>query len=112
MPRIETLVRSLCDEKKVLRFRVQRDNKQGRSTRGQFPQLGALLGQLRPWLDPSWYRFFWTFLVSPFGFNFRNELLHGYVDEVGPGHASLTLLAALRLALVPVAPDSAKDVGH
>lgn len=111
MPRIETLVRSLCDEKKVLRFRVQRDNKQGRSTRGQFPQLGALLGQLRPWLDPSWYRFFWTFLVSPFGPNFRNELLHGYIDEVGPGHASLTLLAALRLALVPVAPDTAKDVG-
>lgn len=109
MPRIETLVRGLCDEKKVLRFRVQRDARQGPSTRGQFPQLGALLGQLRPWLDASWYRFYWTFLVSPFGPNLRNELLHGYVDEVSPGHAALTILGALRLALVPVAPGTADD---
>lgn len=106
MPRIEALVRTLCEEKKVLRFRVQRDQKQGPSTRGQYPQLGALLRQLRPWLDPSWYRFLWTFLVSPFGPNFRNELLHGFTEEVTPALAALTLLAALRLALIPLADDS------
>jgi hypothetical protein len=105
MPRIETLVRALCDEKSVLRFRPQRDQRQGPSTRGQYPQLGALLGQLRPWLDPSWYRFLWTFLVSPFGPNLRNELLHGFTDEVMPAHAALTILATLRLALVPL-PDA------
>jgi hypothetical protein len=67
MPRIESLVRALCQEKGVLRFRVQRDQRQGPSTRGQFPQLGALLNEIEPWLDGSWFRFLWTFLVSPFG---------------------------------------------
>jgi hypothetical protein len=105
MPKIETLVRALCHKKHVLRFRPQRDQRQGPSTRGQYPQLGALLGQLRPWLDASWYRFFWTFLVSPFGPNLRNELLHGLTYEVTPGHAALTILATLRLALVPL-PDA------
>ena len=38
MPRIETLVRALCDEKSVLRFRPQRDQRQGPSTRGQYPR--------------------------------------------------------------------------
>jgi hypothetical protein len=47
----------------------------------------------------------WTFLVSPFGPNLRNELLHGFTDEVMPAHAALTILAALRLALVPL-PDA------
>lgn len=109
MPRIETLLRVLCKEKNVLRFRVQRDQRQGPSTRGQYPQLGVLLGQLHPWLDPSWYRFLWTFLVSPFGHNFRNELLHGFTDEVTPAESALTVLAALRLALVPLADHVAEN---
>lgn len=53
-------------------------------------------------MDRSWDRFFWTFLVSPFGLNFRNELLHGYTEEVARTHAALTILAGLRLALVPL----------
>ena len=94
----------MCDEKGLLQFRTQRDFKDGRSTRGQFPQLGALLGQLRPWVSPSWFRYLWTYLVSPFGPNFRNELLHGYVDDVSRPAAALSILAALHLALVPM-PD-------
>ena len=105
MPRIESLVRALCQDKGVLRFRVQRDQKDGPSIRGQYPQLGALLVQLRPWMDRSWDRFLWTFLVSPFGPNFRNELLHGYTEEVSRNQAALTILAALRLALVPISSD-------
>lgn len=112
MPRIESLVRALCQEKGVLRYRVQRDQKDGPSIRGQYPQLGALLVQLRPWMDRSWDRFLWTFLVSPFGPNFRNELLHGYTEEVTRTHAALTILAALRLALVPVSSEPAiEDAG-
>jgi hypothetical protein len=103
-PRIETLVRAMCDEKGLLQFRTQRDSKEGRSTRGQFPQLGALLSQLKPWVNPSWFRYLWTYLVSPFGPNFRNELLHGYVDDVYRPAAALSILAALHLALVPM-PD-------
>jgi hypothetical protein len=110
MPRIESLVRALCREKGVLRFRVQRDQRQGPSTRGQFPQLGTLLTQIKPWFDPSWYRFLWTFLVSPFGLNYRNELLHGYTEEVTRIPSALTILAGLRLALIPVSADPATDV--
>jgi hypothetical protein len=109
MPRIESLVRALCDEKGVLRFRVQRDQRQGPSTRGQYPQLGALLVEIRPWMDRSWDRFLWTFLVSPFGPNYRNELLHGYVDDATRIPATLTILAALRLALTPLSADRATD---
>ena len=105
MPRIESLVRALCQEKGVLRFRVQRDQRQGPSTRGQYPQLGALLVEIRPWMDRSWDRFLWTFLVSPFGPNYRNELLHGYVDDATRVPAALMILAALRLALIPLGTD-------
>lgn len=109
MPRVETLVRALCEEKGVLEYRVQRDQRQGPSTRGQFPQLGALLAQIKPWMDPSWRRYFWTFLVSPFGPNYRNELLHGYIDDVPRVAAALTLLASLRLALIPLNIDPARE---
>jgi hypothetical protein len=107
MPRIESMVRALCQEKGVLRFRVQRDQRQGPSTRGQYPQLGALLVEIRPWMDRSWDRFLWTFLVSPFGPNYRNDLLHGYVDDATRIPAALTILAALRLALIPLSADRA-----
>jgi Domain of unknown function (DUF4209) len=107
MARIEALVRTLCEEKGVLRFRVQRDKRQGPSTRGQYPQLGALLVEIEQWMDRSWHRFLWTFLVSPFGPNYRNELLHGYVDDATRIPAALTILAALRLALIPLSADRA-----
>jgi hypothetical protein len=109
MPRVESLVRALCEEKGVLRFRVQRDQRQGPSTRGQYPQLGALLVQIKPWMDRSWDRFPWTFLVSPFGPNYRNELLHGYVDDATRVPAALTIIAALRLALIPLNADRATE---
>jgi hypothetical protein len=109
MPRVESLARSLCQGKNVLRLRVQRYQKQGSSTRGQYPQLGALLVLLRPWMDPSWDRFLWTFLVSPFGPQFRHNLLHGFTEEVTPAYAALTLLAALRLAIIAVAAGIAPD---
>ena len=109
MPKIETLVRALADERKVLHYRVQRDATRGPSTRGQYPQLGALLPQLEPWTDPSWRRFFSTFLVSPFGVSYRNELLHGFVEDVSRVNAALTILCALRLALIPLASG---DAGH
>jgi hypothetical protein len=109
MPKIESLVRELLREQGVLRFRPEREQRQGPSTRGQFPQLGALLGQIKPWLDQSWYRFLWTFLVSPFGPNYRNELLHGFTEDVTRIPAALTILAGLRLALVPLNSDPETD---
>jgi hypothetical protein len=110
MPKVETLVRALAQKKKVLRYRVQRDATRGPSTRGQYPQLGALFPQIEPWTDPSWRRFFSTFLVSPFGASYRNELLHGFVEDVSRVNAALTILCALRLALIPLASGDDGDV--
>jgi hypothetical protein len=109
IPKVETLVRALADDKKVLGFRIQRDATRGPSTRGQYPQLGALLAQIEPWNDPSWARFFSTFLVSPFGRNYRNELLHGFIEDATRLDAGLTIVSALRLALVPLAKGEASN---
>jgi hypothetical protein len=38
-------------------------------------------------------------LVSTHGQNFRNDLLHGFIDEVNEAQAALVLVAALYLAL-------------
>lgn len=108
MPKVEALVRALASDKNVLHFRIQRDTARGPSTRGQYPQLGNLLAQIEPWNDSSWARFLSTFLVSPFGRNYRNELLHGLVEDVTRRDAGLTILCALRLALVPLADGEAE----
>lgn len=97
MPKIETLSRARLAAVGDLQFEVQRGQK-----RGQYPQLGAMLPKLKQQLDSSWYRFLRTFLVSPFGPNFRNELAHGFVDDVSRCNAALTLLTALHLALTPI----------
>ena len=97
MPKIETLARARLAASGDLQFEVQR----GR-TRGQYPQLGRMLVKLKKHLDGSWHRYLWTFLVSPFGRNYRNELAHGFVEQVGVYGSALTLIAALHLALAPV----------
>jgi len=99
MTRVETLVREVCRDADRLAYRTQ----DGRS-RGGYPQLGGLLSALNEVLDPSWYRFLHTYLVSPFGSNYRNELFHGYVKDVSRVRAALTIVAALYLAHVIVQP--------
>ena len=51
-------------------------------------------------LDESWYRFLRTFLSAPNGWNFRNEALHGFVDDIGWPGAGLVLIAVLYLTLL------------
>ena len=102
-PRIEAMARAALVDAPI--FRVQRQR-----TRGQYPQLGALLAKLGDRLDASWVRFLQTFLVSPHGPNFRNELLHGFIDEVHPVQASLVLLGALYLASLTAVPAPTAEV--
>lgn len=97
IPKIETLARARLAKMGNLQYQVQRGSK-----RGVYPQLGTLIRDLRPSLDPSWYRFLLTFLVSNFGPNYRNELSHGYVEEVDIHSSAMVLLSALYLALMPV----------
>lgn len=96
-PKIETLIRERLSMTGDLQYRIQKQQ-----TPGQYPTLGSLLSAVGSKLDPSWHRFLRTFLVSRFGRNYRNELLHGFVAEVTRKDAALVLLAALYLALTPL----------
>ncbi len=93
-PRIETIARNLVLALGLPVYRVQRAK-----TPGQYPGLGVLLDALsKAGLDPSWHRFLWTFLASPVGLNYRNELAHGFVEHVDRTRAALVLIAVLYLA--------------
>jgi hypothetical protein len=103
-PRVEALVRSLVLAMNLPVYRTQRAQ-----TPGQYPGLGALLpALLAAGMDESWCRFLSSFLASPMGANARNEILHGFVDEVSAPIAALILIGALYLAkgiaLVDAAP--------
>ena len=80
---------------------------------GTYPGLGALLPQLAErGLDESWYRFLRTFLSAPNGWNFRNEALHGFVDDVGATGAGLVLIAVLYMTLLHPRTSEADDAEH
>jgi hypothetical protein len=49
--------------------------------------------------DESWARFLATFFTRQEGMNYRNELLHGSVDEVSEGTATIVLIAVLFMAI-------------
>jgi hypothetical protein len=96
-PKIETLARARLAQTGNLQYQVQRGSK-----RGVYPQLGILIRDLQASLDPSWHRFLLTFLVSNYGPNYRNELSHGYIEDVDIRSSAMVLLSALYLALTPV----------
>lgn len=96
IPLVERLCRELLLAIDAPLYRVQRER-----APGQYPGLGALLPLLAErGLDESWYRFLRTFLSAPNGWNFRNEALHGFVDDVGSVGAGLVLIAVLYLTLL------------
>ena len=94
-PKIEALARSIALACGLPLYRTQREK-----SPGQYPGLGALLPEMRKaGLNESWYRFLNTYLASVAGANIRNELLHGFVDEIGEPASALILTAALYLAV-------------
>lgn len=107
MPKIEALARSAALACGLPLYRTQRAK-----SPGQYPGLGALLPELRKaGLNESWYRFLHTFLASVAGTNTRNELLHGFVDEITESTSALILTAALYLA-VGIEPTASSEVGQ
>jgi hypothetical protein len=67
---------------------------------GTYVGLGAMMEPLeRRGFDLSWIRFFRIFLLSD-GFNFRNDALHGNVDDVRETDGALVLVAVIYLASV------------
>lgn len=90
-PRIEALVRDLVLLVNEPAYRLQRGQKPG-----QYAGLGALLPVLvKQGMDESWVRYLQTLLSGVTGMNYRNDLLHGFVDDVHSGNAALVLVAAL-----------------
>jgi hypothetical protein len=93
-PRVETLVRTLVLATGTGVYRVQRERKPG-----QYPGLGALLDVLtQRGLDESWFRFVYTLCANPAGWNIRNEISHGFVDDVHAAVSALLIQALLYLS--------------
>lgn len=100
---VERLARKLVMQSGQGVYRVQRA-----SQPGQYPGLGFLLRELRGLgMDEDWNRFLWTFLASPAGANFRNELFHGFLTTITAGHTLLLLKAALYLGFLTIEQRSA-----
>jgi hypothetical protein len=92
IPRIETLTRNLVVALDRGVYRLQRDQKPG-----QYPGLGYLLGLLKEHnMDESWHRCVLTVCANPAGgWNLRNEVAHGFVDDVPAPPAAVVLQVAL-----------------
>lgn len=105
LPLVERLCRELLLAIDAPLYRVQRER-----APGTYPGLGALLPVLAErGLDESWHRFLRTFLSAPNGWNFRNEAMHGFVDDVGELPAGLVVMALLYLTLLQPGPKSATE---
>jgi hypothetical protein len=95
MPKVEGLVRCIVVQCNMPVYVTQR-----RTKPGQYLGLGALLPVLASLgIDESWFRFLHTFFASVAGFNERNELLHGFIDDVGEVVSSLIILAVIYLSV-------------
>jgi len=108
-PQIERIVREAVLAVNEPAYRLQRGQ-----TPGQYAGLGALLPiLLGAGVSESWIRFIQTVLCAPIGVNYRNELLHGFIDDVYSGNAALVLLAGLYLSrgirLGPTSTEEADD---
>ena len=59
-------------------------------------------------MDESWAYFLRWLLLGPLGMNIRNEVAHGFVTDISPVYAALTLrAAALLITVVAPQPPSA-----
>jgi hypothetical protein len=103
IPLIERQCRELLLSIDAPLYRVQRER-----SPGTYPGLGALLPELAGrGLDESWHRFLRTLLSAPNGWNFRDEALHGFVEDVNVTTAGLVLIGLLYSSLLR--PSSRAD---
>lgn len=97
--RTETLARELLLAQNYPLYRLQREQKPG-----QYPGLGYLLSTLADegLLDDSWHRYLRTALAGPAGWNLRNELDDGFLDDLGAIPAAVMLQCVAHLAVIPL----------
>ncbi|MBM0256323.1 DUF4209 domain-containing protein [Micromonospora sp. 4G55] len=101
--RLEAVTRHLVIALDAGIYRLQRQSKPG-----QYPGLGALLQVLKQkGLDESWYRFILTLCANPAGgWNIRNDLMHGFINNLGAPAAAFLLQAVLFLATLQPGPTA------
>ena len=105
VPRIEALARNLLLSGDAGIYQVQRQE-----SPGQYPPLRFLLNELlKRGLDPSWHRYLHVLCTHAAGYNYRNELSHGFVDNVSDAMAALLLQAAAYLAMLRFTTDDASE---
>lgn len=98
--KIEAIARNLSRSLDEPVYSLQR-----KKSPGKYVGLPSLFRILRDrGMDESWYRHLQTLLCSMPGLNYRNELAHGFVDEVQQPTAALLIQAALYLAMLGPAP--------
>ncbi|MFF5766844.1 DUF4209 domain-containing protein [Streptomyces tanashiensis] len=104
-PRVEALTRELVLAMNAGVYRLQRNEKPG-----QYPGLAVLLNTLREkGMDESWYRNILTICGNPAGgWNLRNDMAHGFMDNVGSHGAAVLLQAALYLWLLGTLQEFSK----
>jgi Domain of unknown function (DUF4209) len=104
VPKIEAAARALllALDEGIYRAQVAKEP-------GQYPGLYMLILELEKLgLDESWAYFLNWLLLGPAGMNIRNEIAHGFVGEISPTYAGLTLrAAAMLITVVPPRPPSA-----
>lgn len=106
-PKFEAAARNLLRELDEGVYRVQAGKDPG-----GYPGLYVLLDELEKLaLDESWAYFFHWLLLGPYGANVRNEVAHGFVFDISPTYAALTLRAVSVLVTVsgPPVTDAKSD---
>lgn len=104
VPKVEAAARALLRELDEGIFRLQMGRDQG-----QYPMLYSLLKELETLaLDESWTYFLRWLLLGPPGMNIRNDVAHGFTNDISPVYAALILrAAALLITITAPEPPSA-----
>lgn len=105
VPRIESAVRLILRELDVAIYRIQLGRRPG-----QYPPLGALLGELVDLgFDEAWIYYLRWLLTEQTGQNLRNEVAHGRVRGASEANAVMVLRALLLVVLL-CGPGNADDI--
>lgn len=107
IPKIEAAARSLLRALDEGIYRVQVS-----ASPGGYPGLHVLLDELENLaLDRNWTWFLRWLLLGPSGQNLRNDYAHGFLGEIDPTYAALTLRAGVLLGTAsPVLTDLERRV--
>ncbi|WP_083934351.1 DUF4209 domain-containing protein [Nocardiopsis baichengensis] len=106
VPKIEASARSILLELNEPVYRAAVGDADG-----QFPGLGSLLDKLEEKcdFDPDWACFLRVFLLKD-GYNVRNLVAHGFMDEVDCNTAALALRACVLLVVLASNEPAERDI--